>query len=276
MNEKIFFCQNCKRKYFCDVGLGRTYDGFNNTVYTCPYCNKQLILEEVDKIIISRDIKVSSTDGGRTVTKLEKSQISELCDIKGLTPNIVREFSEKFFDLQLKEKEDNEDVYDLLIQVASFDDKTIELFYNALFRSDYSKRELLLQFSVFATELISEPITLELANTSEDEYDLKIIDKSKKEIWVFVSEKDMDLKNLELFAQKVFGIDFKSHSEIKEIFIISRSFSYMSKQIIAKYQQALTAVDEESKDTDEFWRSLRIRLWEVEKNLLKFREIKFI
>ncbi|MHA1331041.1 MAG: hypothetical protein ACTSR2_08195, partial [Candidatus Hodarchaeales archaeon] len=196
----------------------------------------------------------------------------------GLTADIVKEFSHKYFNIPIENLgKGSDDVYDILIKIASFDDEKIRHLYNALFRSDYSKPELLLRFAVFIRGKSSDIVGLGLpTNPVIEKYDLKLLDRNNKEIWVFVSEKDMDLKNLESFAKKVFSIDFQKHPKIKETIIISKSFSYMAKQMIAKYHKALTAVNEKSNNSTELWRTLPVTLWQAEKNSLNFSKIPLI
>lgn len=271
-------------------------------MYSCNICGRSLIEEEVDKSIIAKKSvpsKRKETDDlynklmgsekeGKTkkrlwrsparkttaLTALELSQISELSDIEGLTVPIILEFIR---DSKIKNLEDynkSREMRELLLKLAQEDPAIIPFLYSSLVQLDPNPRAFELRFAVFYSSYIPKKskIVIPHQSTIDKDCDLKIIESSGKETWIYYLEEDID--NLENLAKKVFTVDFKSYPNIKRIFLVAKSFSYLAKGLILKYQSVLTGIDTPlDEGSTEMWRSIPLLLWQSVPGKINFQNV---
>ncbi|MFX0152453.1 MAG: hypothetical protein ACFFAJ_16820, partial [Candidatus Hodarchaeota archaeon] len=286
-NDLLWFCNSCRKFFFCDVGLGRSSRG-----YSCPFCTGSLVKEEVDKGLIAKGLtpigqsssethemyhKVmgsSKTKKGfwrrnkkekKSLTAYEHSQISELGDIEGLTIPLILELARTFKIDNLKNFQKIQSKKDLLSQLAEKHDKIIPFLYSTLFQFESGPNEIQLRFAVFCPNIISNLNRIVLAESSQSKrkYDLSIIDSNDKETWVYCLDEVIDLNNLETLVNKALTIDFKKFPNVLRVFLVARTFSFLARGMIKKYQTILTGIeDEDDLASSELWRSIPIFLFE--------------
>ncbi|MHA2293911.1 MAG: hypothetical protein ACXACK_17270 [Candidatus Hodarchaeales archaeon] len=301
-NDLIWYCSQCKKVYFCDIGLTRSYDHQNKLKYSCPHCGSLLINEEVDKIIIDKKmVPKKSTEShevyhqlmssssektkkekfwrrsssqGRSINAFEHSQISELNDVKGLTLPLIFEFTKRFkiknFNSLIKIKSKRE----LLSKLAEKNEKIIPFLYSALFGTEPTHLAFELRFGVFISSKVSGESKILLS--TDDKCDLTLVEPSGDETLIYCVEENLDLDNLELIARKAFSGDFKKSPKMKRIFLVAKSFSYIAIRMIKKYQSVLTGIEVAPEDkSNQLLYSLPIILWQPTPNNNIFEKISF-
>ncbi|MFX1505864.1 MAG: hypothetical protein ACFFDC_07095 [Promethearchaeota archaeon] len=304
VNDLIWFCTSCKKNFLCEIGVAQGYDQGGKVKYSCNICGRTLKIEEVDKSIIEK----SSIPGKRpesedlyhslmglkekrktkrkwwkkadklekTLSNLERSQISELCDVKGLTIPIVLGFARDFEIKNLSKFQTNKDIRSLLFRLAQEDQKFIPFLFSSLIQLNSNPRAFLLRFTVFCSSQISGKAKIIMCqqSTKGESCDLKIIDPSGKETWAYCLEEDLDIDNLEKLAKRVFEVDFKEFPNIQSVYLAAKSFSYLAKGLLSKYQTVLTGIDTLSPESSrEIWQSVPLLLWQPIPGKLKFQNV---
>jgi hypothetical protein len=297
-NDLLWFCNGCRKFFFCDVGLGRSSRG-----HTCPFCGVFLVKEEVDKGLIAKGLRPIGQSSSEThemyhkvmgssktkkrfwnrdkkekksLTAYEHSQISELGDIKGLTIPLLLELARTLKINNLKKFQKITSKRELLSQLAEKNDEIVPFLYSTLFQLETGSNEIQLRFAVFCPEIISNlnKIVLAKSSKSKQEYDLKLVDANEKETWIYCLDEDIDLKNLETLVKKALTINFKKYPKVSRVFLVARTFSFMAKGMIKKYQTVLTGIEDESDlASSELWRSIPIFLFESTRGKLEFKKI---
>jgi hypothetical protein len=214
--------------------------------------------------------------GEKALSRMEQSQISELCDIKGLTIPIVLEFTQDFEIKNLSNFKTNRDIRNLLFRLAQEDQAFIPFLFSSLIKLDPNPRAFLLRFTVFCSSQISRKtkITMNHQSTKDKSYDFKITDPSGKETWVYCLEEDLDIDNLEKLAKRIFDVDFKEFPNLQRVYLAARSFSYLAKGLLSKYQTILTGIDTPSPESSqEIWQSIPLLLWQPIPGKLEFQNV---
>ena len=304
VNDLIWFCTSCKKNFLCEIGVAQGYDQGGKVKYSCNICGRPLKKEEVDKSIIEKSsipgIRSESEDlyhslmgskekkktkkkwwrktdkREKTLSSLEQSQISELCDIKGLTIPIVLAFAQKFEIRNLSNFRNMKDIRNLLFRLALEDQKVIPFLFSSLIQLDPNPRAFLLRFTVFCSSHISgkTEIIINHQSMENENYDFKIIDPSGKETWVYCLEEDLDIDNLEKFAKRIFDVDFKEFPNLQRVYLAANSFSYITKGLLSKYQTVLTGIDTPSPESSqEIWQSIPLLLWQPIPGKLEFQNV---
>ncbi|MHA2245722.1 MAG: hypothetical protein ACXADY_12220 [Candidatus Hodarchaeales archaeon] len=285
-NDIIWFCNSCKQNFLCDIGLARGYDQKGKVVFSCSICGRPLVEEEVDKSIIAK----KSVQGGRTemgdlynklmakkgkkkkrrfgkspteitLTAFERSQISEICDVKGLTVNLILEFVS---DFKIKKSKSNLEIDELLYRLAQEDPAIIPFLYASLVKLDSDPRSFEFRFATFCSSRIHGKSKIVISRqTSDEQCNFKMIEPSGSETWIYCLEKDMDIDNLEKLAARVFNVDFKEFPNLKRVFLAAKSFSYLAKGLLSKYQAILTGIDTPSNESSKkLLQSIPLLLWQ--------------
>lgn len=297
-NDLLWFCNGCRKFFFCDIGLGRSSRGFS-----CPFCGVILVKEEVDKGLIAKGLTPIGQSSSEThemyhkvmgssktkkrfwsrnkkekksLTAYEHSQISELGDIEGLTMPLMFELARTFKIDNIKKFQKIKSKRELLSQLAENNDEIIPFLYSTLFQFESGHNEIQLRFAVFCPEIIPNlnKIRLTESSTSEREYDLKLIDSNEKKTWVYCLDEVIDLNNLETLVNKALSIDFKKFPTVSRVFLVARTFSFMARSMIKKYQTVLTGIeDEDDLASSELWRSIPIFLFESTRGKLEFKKV---
>ncbi|MFX0125380.1 MAG: hypothetical protein ACFFAE_17255 [Candidatus Hodarchaeota archaeon] len=273
-------------------------------MYSCNICGRPLIKEEVDKSIIKRrsvpgkDTKTEDlyhslmgSEGGiktkkrwwqragKRVTSLssyEQSQISELCDVEGLTIPLILEFSTGFKIDNLSHYQDRKEKRDLLFRLAHEDPIFLSFLFSSLIELDSIPGAFELRFAVFCSSQFPGRIkkATPRESTGDEGYDFRIIETTGNETWVYSLEENMDIDNLEKLANRAFNINFKEYPNLKRVFLAAKSFSYLTKGLISKYQTVLTGIDspvnESSKET---WQSIPLLLWQPMPGKIDFQNV---
>ncbi|MFX1547144.1 MAG: hypothetical protein ACFFCU_13160 [Promethearchaeota archaeon] len=290
-NDLIWFCSSCKKNFLCEIGVTQGFQ-VGTTVYSCTICSRPLIKEEVDKSIITKKSVPSQQKKTRDLyqkllvsenkfktrkwwqksntqiiplPRLEQSQISELCDIDGLTVPLLIEFAHEFHIKNFKAYDKIKTVQELLSRLAKEDQTITSTLYSALVQRDSIPFAFKLRFAVFCNSQFKEKRRIILPHNSIDYegYDMKLVEPSMKETWIFCLKEDIDIDNLERLAKRVFNVDFKNFPKLKEIFLVAKSFSYLAKGLLAKYQSVFTGVDTPpDESTTGLWRSIPLSLWQ--------------
>lgn len=298
-NDLLWFCEVCKRIFFCEVGLGHDYNYLGKTSFSCPQCRTPLIKQEVDKIIIAKKMHTSRKMESHEIyhqlmtKKVEKqklhlfhrntkpkvsvlllSQISELNDINGLDNDLILEAG-RSYKLELNKLGKIKKKKDLLKEIAQVDEKFLEYLYNAIFNFDESLEAFKLRIAIYFSQMDRNKVKIYFSNEKSNFFDLKIISDSDDEIWIFCTEYDLDVGNLERLANRAFSVDYAKNPQIKAVYIIAKSFSYMALSMIDKYQSALTAVNEAPEnESSSFWKTLPIVLWKEVPQKLEFHKVR--
>jgi hypothetical protein len=297
-NDLLWFCNGCRKFFFCDIGLGRSSRGFS-----CPFCDVFLVKEEVDKGLIAKGLTPIGQSSSEThemyhkvmgssktkkrfwsrnkkekksLTAYEHSQISELGDIEGLTIPLILELARTFKIDNIKKFQKIKSKRELLSQLAEKNDEIIPFLYSTLFQFESGPNEIQLRFAVFCPEIIPNlnEIRLTESSKSELEYDLKLIDSNEKVTWVYCLDEVIDLNNLETLVNKALTIDFKKFPNVSRVFLVAQTFSFMARGMIKKYQTVLTGIeDEDNLASSELWRSIPIFLFESTKGVLEFKKV---
>ncbi|MFX1283232.1 MAG: hypothetical protein ACFFB5_06235 [Promethearchaeota archaeon] len=303
VNDLIWFCISCKKVFLCDIGVAQSYNQRGNVAHSCNICKRPLIKEEVDKTIIAKKsvpgnhLKTEnlyqrlmraekkrktkkrllrrSTKQTTTLSVYEQSQISELCDVDGLTVPLILEFALDFEIKKIKDYYKNKEISELLLQLAQEDPAIIPFFYSALLKLEPNPRAFELRFAVFCSSYLSENSKIKLPPQSTSrKYDIKIVEASGTETWIYCSEKDLDIDNLENLAERVFNIKFEDFPNLKRIFLVANSFSYLAKGLIMKYQSVLTGLDSPlSESSTGKWESIPLTLWQPLPRKLLFQQV---
>lgn len=297
-NDLIYFCQSCKRFYFCDIGLAR-----GGADYLCPVCNVKLRKEEVDKIIIAKGLIPRGTTSkdphdmyhkvmGSTkkmkkkhkkkqkqagsLTAYELSQISELIDIEGLTIPLILELAQTNFGIESSKKlKKIKTKRELLTVLTEIDFTILPFLYSSLFQFNSNIEALKLRFAVFCITFPDfKDISLRSRSSSKGNYDIKLIDSSGKNSWVYFTDRDLDLKSLEVLANRAFSMDFRKFPNLVRILIVAPSISYMAKGMINKFQSIFTGMDDTSTEIN--WRSIPVHLFEEVPRKIEFRKISLV
>ncbi|WP_455463562.1 hypothetical protein [Candidatus Hodarchaeum mangrovi] len=299
MNDIIWFCPACKRDYFCEIGLTQGYDRNNQIIYSCPHCNTLLKQQEVDKIIIAKSNdklrkkedshelyqKVMNTKektsglfrrrktSEKTITELERSQISELTDNPNLSVPIILEIAKSFYQLSVDDEKAYQSPFMLLNYFASKNTDLVPLLYSSICQNEDTHAALIIRFTVFCHKWNYNKIDIGSKST-DDIYDIRL-SKDNEEILVFCSEKHLDVDTLEAFLRRPFSLNFKDFPKVTQIFFVAKSFSYVSREMIKKYHSALTARDKElqilSKGVS--WEIIPLRLWKEKPHEIEFIEL---
>ncbi len=289
VNDLIWFCTSCKKNFLCEIGVAQGYNHEGKVMYSCNICGRPLIKEEVDKSII----KKSSVPGKRTKTEdiyhnlmgtkekrktkkrwwkkagkgvtalssYEQSQISELCDVKGLKIPLIIEFISSFDMNNPQDYQDSRDIRDLLSSLAQENPTIIPFLYSSLIELDSQLDAFKLRFAVFCSSQMSGKI--KETSTMAEGCDFKIIDSSGNETWVYCIEEDIDIDNLEKLANRVFNVNFEEFPNLKRVFLTAKSFSYLAKGLLSKYQTVVTGIDTPSNESSkELWQTIPLVLWQ--------------
>ncbi|UCG04204.1 MAG: hypothetical protein JSW11_09505 [Candidatus Heimdallarchaeota archaeon] len=303
-NDLIWFCTSCKKNFLCEIGVAQGMDHEGKVFYSCNICGKPLIKEEVDKSIITKrtipgkrpeteDLYHSlmgSKEKGKTkkrwwkktgkpttaLSSYEQSQISELCDVEGLTIPLTLEFARDLKIQNLNNYHGNKKICDLLTRLAHEDPSFISFLFSSLIQLDSKPRAFELRFAVFCSSHISGKIEVTTSqHLSRDKVcDFKIIKPSGEETWVYCLEKDMDINNLEKLAKRVFDVNFNEFPNLKRVFLAAKSFSYLAKGLLSKYQTVLTGMDTPSiESSQEMWESVPLLLWQPIPGKIKFQNV---
>ncbi|MFX1514868.1 MAG: hypothetical protein ACFFC6_01030 [Promethearchaeota archaeon] len=297
-NDLIWFCKSCKKNFLCDIGIAQSYGQGGKVIYSCNICGRPLIKEEVDKSIIekrtvpgelqSEDLYHSLMEpkdkrktkkrwwqkGDKITTalsSLEQSQISELCDIEGLTIPIVLESAKDFNIVQLSNYKEYKKLNELLFRLAHEEPSFIPFLFSSLIQLESKPRAFLLRFAVFCSSQMARKakITIPHQSVPEQSYDLKIIDPTGKETWVFCLEDDMDIDNLEKLAKRLFTVNFEEYPNLTRVYLVANSFSYLAKGLLSKYQTVLTGID----TPNENLLSIPLLLWQPKPGKLDFQNV---
>ncbi len=298
-NDLLWFCEACKKVFFCEIGLAQDYDHLGKKTYSCPQCRTILVKQEVDKVIIAKKMlpskKIEShemyhdlmeekktkkrkffrKDKKTKVSAYIHSQISELADISGLNNQIILEIG-KIFNLEVDKKlKKSLKKNELLMELAQEDEKFLEFLYNSIFTFEATLEAFKLRIALYFSQREGESISFQFESGNSSLCDMKIIDKTGNEIWIFCTEEDLDIDNLESLANRAFSIDYLKQPQLKAVYIIAKSFSYMALSMIDKYKRALTAVNQAISETDPTtWKALPIILWCEVHRTLEFKELK--
>ena len=302
-NDLIWFCTSCKKNFLCDIGIAQSYNNRGEIVYSCNICRNPLIQEEVDKSIIAKksvlgdhlkieDLYQKLMGSGKkkkttkrwwrrpikqttTITAYEQSQISELCDVDGLTVPIILELAHDFKIKNLENYYKTREISELLPKLAREDPKIIPFLYSSLLKLESNPRAFELRFAVFCTSHLSGKSKIKITQKSTlGNCDIKIVEASGEETWIYCVEEDMDIDNLENLAKRVFSVDFKDFPELKSIFLVAKSFSYLAKGLILKYQSVLTGIDTlANNNSTEMWPSIPLMLWQPIPGKISFQKV---
>lgn len=304
VNDLIWFCTSCKKNFLCEIGVAQGYNQGGKVMYSCNICGRPLIKEEVDKSII----KKSSVPGKRPETEdlyhslmgskekrktkkrrwrkakkrttalssYEQSQISELCDIEGLSIPLILELSSNFNINNLHNYKDSKEIHDLLSRFAQENSTFMPFLYSSLIQLDSTPGAFKLRFAVFCSSQMTGKYEITAFNrsTKEEGFDFKIIKSSGSETWVYCLEEDMDIDNLEKLANRVFNVNFEEFPNLKRVFLAAKSFSYLAKGLISKYQTVLTGIDTPSNESSkELWQSIPLLLWQPIPGKIDFQNV---
>lgn len=265
-NDLIWFCTSCKQNLLCDIGIARGYDHKGKVVFSCNICGRPLIKEEVDKSIIAK----KSVPGGRTetgdlynelmakkgkkkkrwygkspkesvaLTAFEQSQISEICDVKGLTVSLILEFVSDFKIKKFKSYLEIEEIGELLPRLAKDDPGIIPFLYASLVKLDSYPRSFEFRFATFCSSRIHGKSKIVISRqTSGEQCNFKMIEVSGSETWIYCLEKDLDVHNIENLINYMTA-ELKNSIRVKRIFLAVKSFSYLAKGLIQKYKSVFT------------------------------------
>jgi hypothetical protein len=210
------------------------------------------------------------------LSRVEQSQISELCDIKGLTIPILLDLAREFDIKHQSSFGDYKDIRSLLFRLAQENQKFVPFLFSSLIQLDPNPRAFLLRFTVFCSSQISRKTRIVMSHRSKKDksYDFKIIDPSGKETWVYCLEEDLDIDNLEKFAKRIFDVDFKEFPNLQRVYLAAKSFSYLAKGLLSKYQTVLTGIDTQSPESSqEIWQSIPLLLWQPIPGKLEFQNV---
>ena len=265
-NDLIWFCSSCKQNLLCDIGIARGYDHRGKVMFSCNICGRPLIKEEVDKSIIAKKL----VPGGRTetgylyqklmakkgrkkkrwfgkspkesvaLTAFEQSQISEICDVKGLTVSLILEFVSDFKIKKFKSYLEIEEISELLTRLAQDDPAIIPFLYASLVKLDSDPRSFEFRFAAFCSSRIHGKSKIVISRqTSGEKCNFKMIETSGSETWIYCLEKDMDVHNIENLMNYMTA-ELKNSLRVKRIFLAAKTFSYLAKGLIQKYQSVFT------------------------------------
>lgn len=287
-NAKVWFCQNCRKVFFCEIGLGRGFDYSGNTVYSCPHCSTSLGKEEIDKILIakggapaksteSQDVYQKTMKGrwsessSSDVSVTTAAKISELSDFKGLTIPLLKNIAQnhkiqnKTLDKLEKRATSSRD---FLTGLGGQSPELIAFLFSVLKRQESLSHSLQTRFAVFCAEDMAQKFhAIEIAPFSGNPtYNLRLIDSDSKEIWVYTLDENVDVDNLESYVQRVLQTDFLDYPFVREIFLVARSFSFMAKGMLKKYQSAISGAHDHHQTF-----SLPIVLWQPIPNRFGFQ-----
>jgi hypothetical protein len=270
----------------CEIGLARI--GHN---YYCPFDNTVVVHEEVDKSIIKKKGipgKSSSSseemyhklvgsakrkDKKSTITAYHHSKISELNDIEGLSPQLLLEVAKLFNGKNIKHYAKIKSRKEFLSRLGNDNEKIIDFLYSTLFLLEDLPNALKIRFSVFAQTMFSKDYSIKLVNPSQG-YDIVFTDKKGYETWVYVADEALDLHNIDDITKSATQVDFKDFPLVKNIYFVSRKFSYVAKGMIKKHQSAFTGIEEiDSDGIADVTRSIPLTIWESNPRDLSFRNV---
>ncbi|UCE14421.1 MAG: hypothetical protein JSV04_04395, partial [Candidatus Heimdallarchaeota archaeon] len=290
---------SCKKNYLCEIGVTRGYNR-GKEEYSCNYCGRPLIQEEVDKSIIEKKSGLTksvetddlyqklrgvekkgkkrrwqrTTEKTPALTMFERSQISELGDVLGLDVPLILEISKEFQINKMEKQFKGTSKKELLSKFAHADPKFIPYLYSSLIKLAPDSRSFKLRFSVFWASRLPRENKIELPLPAiKNAPDIKITDSTGKETWIYCTTEDLDINNLEAFAERVFSVDFNP-SKVTQIFLVAKSFSYLAQGLIMKYQSVLAGIDESpAEDSSKLWNSIPLVIWQEVPGKLEFQNV---
>ena len=285
-NDLVFFCTSCKRVYLCEIGLARI--GHD---YYCPFDNTVVVHEEVDKSIIKKKgilgksassseemyhKLVGSTkrkDKKSSLTAYHHSKISELNDIEGLSSKLLLEIAKLFNASNIRDYAKIKSRKEFLSRLGNDNEKIIDFLYSTLFLLEDLPNALKIRFLIFAQSILPEDHTIELDNPSQG-CDIVFTDKNGYETWVYVADEALDLHNIEDITRSATQVDFKDYPLVRNIYFVSKKFSYVAKGMIKKYQSAFTGIEEIKTDGSvDVTRSIPLTIWESNPRKISFRNV---
>lgn len=297
-NDLVWHCNTCNKVYLCDIGLARL-----GTDYSCPFDNTIVVKEEVDKSTIKMEgipgkdkqvtqdmyhklsgwkkpkkekLSKQSLKARQTLSAFHRSKISELNDIDHLTIPLLIEIVklQKFnikMNRKLKKCKSKKEFLELL---AGENGEIIDFLYSTLFKLENFPYAIEIRFAVYILHALANIEKIEIEESHSSKLNLTLINSKGGETLVYCANEDMDLKDLEKLASNVFAIDFKNHPKVKRIMLVAKSFSYMAKGMIRKYESALTAINgRPDKKTTELFKSLPISLWQPISGKFEFHNV---
>ena len=78
--------------------------------------------------------------------------------------------------------------------------------------------------------------------------DIRIHNQQGDEYWIFCTDQDIDLHNIDDFIKKAVNTDYKEYPTVKEIYFVAKKFSYVAKGMIAKFKPVFTGIEELDED----------------------------
>ena len=297
-NDLVFFCPSCKRIYLCEIGLARVA---NN--YSCPFDNTIVVKEEVDKSIIQkkglsvRKVKSTSSEemyhsligdeeekkkkkrfwkrsgSSESLTAYHHSKISELNDIENLTVELLIEIAKWGEVKNIKYLKKISKKLDFLDRLGREKEEIIDHIYAVLLKLEDVPKALELRFAVFVAT-VNTNVSQILITSHNNPCDITVVDDQGLETWVFFTNDNIDLHNLEDFTNRALNIDLKKYPKVRDIYFVAKKFSYVASGMMKKFQGAFTGIETLEPDgTLNVSRSIPLSVWQPVSGKLTFQNV---
>ncbi|MHA2096419.1 MAG: hypothetical protein ACW98F_17510 [Candidatus Hodarchaeales archaeon] len=297
-NDLVFFCPSCKRIFLCEIGLARV-----DKNYSCPFDNTIVVREEVDKSIIQkkslpvRNVKATSSEemyhsligdkeekkkkkrfwkrsgSSESLTAYHHSKISELNDIDNLKIDLLIEIAKWREVKNIENLKKISKKLEFLDRLGREKEELIDHIYAVLLKLEDAPKALELRFAVFVATVIANPSQI-LITSHNNPCDMTVVDDKGLETWVFFTNDNIDLHNLEDFTKRALNIDLKKYPKIKDIYFVARKFSYVASGMMKKFQGAFTGIETlESDGTLNVSRSIPLSVWQPIDGKITFQNV---
>ncbi|MHA1992913.1 MAG: hypothetical protein ACW97Z_00065 [Candidatus Hodarchaeales archaeon] len=282
------YCSTCRKAFFCDVGVIQHYSTTNNISYSCVDCSTPLVTKSLDEISMlqarfslknrshtsrlsykkrftpKKDLEslksLSMLYDTKSVSTFHRSLIDEIRHISGLSPQVISNFAREYGISETIISNLSGDREEILLTLASLQPKFIEILYAILVGRDPSiEGGIALRFTVYS-ENIGDIVFIQPSGALVETgpFDLIAYDHQGMMIWIFCMQGTVDANDIGKIVSPILNQTLDEFKGISSIYIVAQGFSWVSKQIMKKYQGIVIREGEKT-------RTIPFKLWTEER-----------
>ena len=174
----------------------------------------------------------------KSVSNYHRSLIDEIRHVSGLSPQVISNFAREYGISETIISNLSGDREEILLTLASLQPKFIEILYATLIGRDPSiEGGLALRFTVYS-ENIGDIVFIQPSGALVESgpFDLIAYDHQGMMIWIFCMQGTVDADDISKIVNPILNLTLDDFKGISSIYIVSQAFSWVSKQILRKYQ----------------------------------------
>ncbi len=281
--QETYMCDRCRKVYFCEAGIGKRYDEQTGKLVMlyCLDCDYPLVKRRLDKALMEkikfirfiagevppinyltnivigdlRYTEVSEEDSRLKAMLTEgqeyyiKSKIEALEKSQAIDVDLIITYARFIgFSNDFLESIKNFSLLELLEKFSELYPSFIETLYRILIERNYTT-DLDFQLAFLANFKKEHPNTKIHFPTEEEReiapVDIWLQEEGKEDRWAIVRNLNVDLKEYQDLITPVLSLPPTVFANVREIYVVSRSFSWNAILFHQKYSKILPTIYEE-------------------------------